>query len=84
LLLVRARAADPATCEKGALGEAAVSDGMASIDSGTLESWELAASYLYRAVALRELRKLREAMAVLKKPWFLEALILLRWVPTCN
>jgi tetratricopeptide (TPR) repeat protein len=62
-----AQAADPAGCVNDAKGETAVSDCTASIESGKLKSWELAASYVNRAIALTELGKLDEAMADLQK-----------------
>jgi tetratricopeptide (TPR) repeat protein len=67
LLMSPAQAADPAGCVKDAKGETAVSDCTASIESGKLKGWELAASYVNRAIALTELGKLDEAMADLQK-----------------
>ncbi len=66
-LLLPAHAADPAGCVKDAKGETAVGDCTAAIDSGKLQGWDLAAVYVYRAVALQELDKLDEASADFKK-----------------
>ncbi len=66
-LFLPAQAADPAGCIKDAKGETAVGDCTAAIGSGKLQGWDLAAAYVYRAVALQELDKLDEASADFQK-----------------